>query len=243
MEKAFGTVEYSILLKHVFNAGINGKTWHILCNWYTETTCCVKVNNLLSTEFTIERGVKQGSILSPILFTLVIDPLLEKMASSGLGVSIAGLQLGTMAYADDIRTITNSVEAHQMCTSIIESYTQENGLKLNQEKCEVLLVPRSENSKPPQIICPIVSSVRILGSWFTSDLSSKTSIANNIKRAHSAFFANGKIGLLEGKPNPLTSREIIEHCVIPTLLYRSEHWTKVLSVPWSPVTQNWGKEF
>ena len=150
MEKAFGTVEYSILLKHVFNAGINGKAWRILCNWYTETTCCVKVNNLLSTEFTIERGVKQGSILSPIVFTLVIVPLLEKMVSSGLGVSIAGLQLGTMAHADDIRTITNSVEAHQMCTSIIVSYTQENGLKLNQEMCKVLFVPHSENSKPPQ---------------------------------------------------------------------------------------------
>ena len=108
-----------------------------------------------------------------------------------------------------MRAARVTVEAHQMCTSIIESYTQENVLKLNQEKCEVLLVPRSENSKPPQIIYPIVSSVRILGSWFTSDLSSKTSIANNVKKAHSAFFANGKIGLLEGKPNPLTSREML----------------------------------
>ena len=113
----------------------------------------------------------------------------------------------------------------QICTSIVESHTQENGLKLNQQKCEVLLIPSSENSEPSQITYPIVSSVRILGSWFTSDLSSKTSVANNKKKAYNAFFANGKSGLLEGKPNPLTSREIVKHCVIPIPLYGSEHWT------------------
>ena len=56
---------------------------------------------------------------------------------------------------------------------------------------------------------------------YTSDLSSKTSIANNIKRAHSAFLQMEK----SVKPNSITCREIIEHCVIPTLLYGSEHWT------------------
>ena len=67
-------IEYTILLKHVFNAGINGKTWGILCNWYSETTCSVKVNNSLSPLFTLERGVKQGSILVYNPFT---DLLLE----------------------------------------------------------------------------------------------------------------------------------------------------------------------
>ncbi len=98
LEKAFDSVEYPILLKRAFQAGINGKCWRILASWYSKPTCCVKVNNTLSESFVLERGVKQGSVLSPTLFSLVIDPLLEKMALTIPGVSLAGLQLGTMAH-------------------------------------------------------------------------------------------------------------------------------------------------
>ena len=226
LEKAFDSVEYSILLHHIFQAGVNGKCWCLLYSWYSAPTCAVKVNNSLSQSFVLERGVRQGSVLSPILFSLVIDPLIERMSSVGLGVGFAGLKLGTMAHADDIRTISNSIDDLCHLSTNVKSYTTENALTFNCEKCELLITTRGDNSTVSQSVpFPIVSSLKTLGTWITSDLSSKVSVSENIKKCHRAFFAYGKLGILQGKPSPLTSRQIIEHCVIPVLLYGSENWT------------------
>ncbi len=42
----------------------------------------------------IERGVRQGSVLSPTLFSIVMDPLLKIMESSGLGLNVNNLYSG-----------------------------------------------------------------------------------------------------------------------------------------------------
>ena len=64
LQRAFDSVQYPILFKHLYDAGINGKTW--------------RINGSLSSKFKIERGVLQGSVLSPVLFLLVMDPFLNR---------------------------------------------------------------------------------------------------------------------------------------------------------------------
>ena len=54
------------------------------------------------------RVVHQGSVLSPTLFLLVMDPLLRKLESSGLGLSVNRLFAGAYLHADDIRTLANN---------------------------------------------------------------------------------------------------------------------------------------
>ena len=46
----------------------------------------------------------------------------------------------------------------------------------------------------------------------------------NIQKARRAFFHYGSIGVFQGDISPLSSREVIESCVMPVLLYGSENW-------------------
>ena len=48
LQKAFDSVEYSVLLKRLFAVGINGKTWRMLKNWYEGAMCQVRLNGALS---------------------------------------------------------------------------------------------------------------------------------------------------------------------------------------------------
>ena len=46
----------------------------------------------------------------------------------------------------------------------------------------------------------------------------------NIRKAHRAFFHYGSIGVFQGDICPLSSRAVLESCVMPVLLYGAENW-------------------
>ena len=91
LEKAFDSTEYCILLKHLYSKGIYGKCWRMIQSFYDRPRGHVKVNGCLSPGFEIERGVRQGSVLSPTLFLVVIDSLLEKLKGANAGIALDGV--------------------------------------------------------------------------------------------------------------------------------------------------------
>ena len=94
LEKAFDLIEYPILLHRLCGIGINGKLWRLLKDWYCGLRGCVRLNGHKSGEFPVMRGIRQESVLSPILFLMVMDPLLQQLEKSALGPSINNLYLG-----------------------------------------------------------------------------------------------------------------------------------------------------
>ena len=186
----------------------------------------VKLGTHLSRPFHISRGICQGSVLSPTLFNLVLDPLLSALKERNLGLSINGLYLGAFAHANDIRTCATNMEDATEQVSTVDTFTQSRGLKLCLEKCALL----SSGHTPTNItaagtLLTVESSVKCLGVWWDSSLSSKTtSKMERINKACSAFFSHGELGAFHGLLNPLSSRSLIECCIIPVLMYGSESW-------------------
>ena len=54
LQKAFDSVEYPVLLEKLFDAGVNGKMWTFLKNWYESCFCQVKFDSSLSDSFSVE---------------------------------------------------------------------------------------------------------------------------------------------------------------------------------------------
>ena len=181
LEKAFDSVEYYVLLKHLFSRGIDGKCWWLIQSYYERPNARVKVNDCLSCEFIIERDVRQGSVLSPSLFLLLIDSLLHRLMEANVGVSLEGIYVGTLAHVDDL-SLTCNPHSSEKQALIIHEFLTEN---LNADKCE-LIVDSSGNhfdstsvKLGSQTLKPTTAS-KCLGTWWTHNLTSTKSIAENI---------------------------------------------------------------
>ena len=144
IEKAFDSVEIPTLLQHLYNIGINGKFGRLLKNWYTNSTSSVRVHNQLSETFTVERGVKQGSVLSPTLYLIVMDQLLKQLKEKNYGLSVCQTYAGAAIHAEDLRTTAASSDAMTQQVSVITNFTKNNNLKLNVSKFEVLRISRRQ---------------------------------------------------------------------------------------------------
>ena len=228
LQKAFDSVEFPVLLDRLYSIGVSGKTWRIIKNWYDGGFCCVKLKDGHSNIFPIQRGVRQGSVLSPTLFLLVIDPLLREMKSANLGLMINNFFIGGFAHADDIRTITNSIASLNAQLESVSSFSSNNFLQFNPSKCEIVSFSRQSTISQPQLsldgaILPSRDGAKCLGYVWDSSLSSKPMIEHNIIKARKAFFAYGSIGVYQGAISPPSCRSVVETCVMPILLYGCEN--------------------
>ena len=69
--KAFDSVPRDILFKKLINYGITGKFLEVIMNMYSNDHSYVKIKNKLSPKIKTELGVKQGCIMSPLLFKFI----------------------------------------------------------------------------------------------------------------------------------------------------------------------------
>ena len=118
--------------------------------------------------------------------------------------------------------------------ALVKAFADKNFLRLNINKCEIVMLSRDQSTALPS--CEVDGSIlpadvgKCLGYWWKSDLLATKSVEENILKARRAFFHYGSIGVFQGDISPLSSRSVIECCVMPILMCGSENWilTEVL---------------
>jgi len=71
-------------------------------------------------EYSNERGIRQGGVLSPYLFALYIDSIVDRVRSHGLGCCITAVSVIVFLYADDILLLAPSLSCLQQLMHICE---------------------------------------------------------------------------------------------------------------------------
>ena len=136
--KAFDRVNHSILFCLLLDRNLSPVIVRFLLSWYSSQSLNVRWNQHLSSHFRVSNGVRQGVVLSPILFTIYLDELLRRLSNSGIGCHLDYFYTGAFAYADDIVLLPSSPSALRHLLLICEQFCVEYGLSFNAAKTRLI---------------------------------------------------------------------------------------------------------
>ena len=113
-----------------------------LLSWY-QSHLRVSWNGVHSDTFPVSRGVRQGGVISPILFALYIDDLLYELEQSGVGCFWDDLFVGALTYANDLTLLAPSPAALRRLLYICEQFGATNMLRFNPDKTQCIKFSRT----------------------------------------------------------------------------------------------------
>ena len=138
--KAFDRVNHWTLLSKLINRNINVLIIRLLQCWYRQQAFCIRWGTSLSTKFYVSNGVRQGGIMSPILFNVYMDNLSMELNKSGIGCVINDSPVNHLMYADDMCILAPSVTGLQNLLNISAEYAQMNTIIFNESKSKCMCI-------------------------------------------------------------------------------------------------------
>ena len=140
--KAYDRVDREKLWGCLERMGLGGCVSAFLKVVYTGTRSEVKVGEEHSKPFRVACGLRQGCILSPLLFSLYINSLVNKLKRADVGVMCRGQLISALLYADDALIFAEDEELMRRGLDILAEWCEEWSVKVNVEKCGVMHLRR-----------------------------------------------------------------------------------------------------
>ena len=142
-----GTLAGFIDFKKAYDRVDRGKLWGclekiVLKAMYSDMSCEVKVGEECSEPFGVSCSLRQGCILSPLLFSLYVNSLVNKLKDSEVGVKCGSQVIPVLLYADDAVILAEDERSMRQGLDTLAEWCSEWAVEINVEKCGVMHVRR-----------------------------------------------------------------------------------------------------
>ena len=208
--------------------GIDSKDLRFIIYMYWNQFVAVRTKNGLSENIKIKRDVRQGCILSPVLFNLYTDIIFRSIHHLK-GVVVGGMSITDSRYADDTALLAESEEELQETLNLVNNKGKELNMKMNAKKTKTMVITRK----------PVVPTIKIqidgqdieqvthftyLGQEFTEDGKNEREIKRRIEISRTSF--NRIKSLITSKKIHMKTKIRLMKCYVwSILLYGAETWT------------------
>ena len=132
----FGKVnhcDYALLIK-LMDRKLPNEIINILETWFNISITCIKWDRHISNSFELKAGVRQGGVLSPLLFAIYIDSIVLKAKDCNSGFFISFMSVNIFLYADDIILIVPTTTGLQCLINVCESEIVKLDMRINVSK-------------------------------------------------------------------------------------------------------------
>jgi hypothetical protein len=225
--KAFDKVNHFGLYLRLMKCNVPPAFLNCLIDWYSKCFAFVRWNSSFSRCFELICGVRQGGVLSPILFTLYVDDIISKVQASNQGCFINNIFVGCIMYADDLLLLSASVTGLQLMIDACAEEIASLDMRFNVAKSSVIRVGKMyKRPCSPLSVCGqtlgFVNDVKYLGVHIVSGSHFMIDIKKHKVKFYTAL--NGILSKCRGCSgmDEMVSIHLINTYCRPLLLYACE---------------------
>lgn len=227
-EKAFDSVDRETLWKILLHYGVPPKMVNMIKVFYQDFQAQVIHGGSLTEPFVMKTGVRQGCLLSPMLFIVALDWIMRETTESkktGIQWTLTE-RLEDLDFADDLVLLSQNIAHMREKVERLEDVSSKVGLKINAKKTQEMRIRTKGRANP--IICrdqqiEKVDEFVYLGSKINPEEGSHPDIQARINKAHTAFNMLRPVWRSRGLTNK-TKIRLFNSNVLSVLLYGCETW-------------------
>ena len=146
--KAFDRVNILLLFRKLRKRNFCPLFLRYLVNSYCNQMMMVRWNGSLSDKFDVTNGVKQGGVLSPLLFSVYMNDLLCQLRDQNIGCHMNSHFVGAVIYADDITLLGPTRNSVMALLDICSNYAHDHDIIFNPSKTTCIHFPCHQSSFP-----------------------------------------------------------------------------------------------
>ena len=223
-EKAFDSIHRDSLWQILRAYGIPQRIINIIKCFYSNFTCCIGQGDL---SFEVKTGVRQGCVMSSMLFNIAIDWVLcRTMEDQRRGIRWTPFTiLEDLDFADDLALLSHTRQHIQEKTDRLSMFSNQVGLRISLKNTEAMCVnvPSPKKIRVRGQDIPYTNKFTYLGSVLCQDGGTSVDIQSRLNKARNAFMSLRSVWR-SASYSTKTKLRIYQSCVLSTLLYGSECW-------------------
>ena len=220
-QKAFDRIDHDYLygILKAFNLPEDFITWVKIL--YNDIESKIEVNGTSTKPFKVTRSLRQGCLLSMLLFIIAAEGMAELIRNNQdiKGYYITGkTQKKLVAYADDTTLILTSQESITTSLNTIEKYCSASGAKINNNELECIRLGTWKSMTIREALSWVKNDVKILGLIYSHTNMSEKNYQHIIDKAQIKMERWSKRTYsLEGRAH------LANIYILPQIIYRMKH--------------------
>eukprot|EP00745_Piridium_sociabile_P015926 TRINITY_DN2374_c0_g1_i12.p1 TRINITY_DN2374_c0_g1~~TRINITY_DN2374_c0_g1_i12.p1 ORF type:complete len:1135 (+),score=79.90 TRINITY_DN2374_c0_g1_i12:1880-5284(+) len=232
-KKAFDSISRSKLWGILEKNGLNGNILQALKSMYKIVKAKVRVGGDFTDSFMCARGLKQGEVCSPVIFSLFINELTRDVLADGMhGIQLSPdfIQLLILLFADDIALISDSPIGLQKQLNILYDTAKRLDLIVNLEKSNVVVFRNggylgvNERWFYGKETLKTVNVYKYLGIFLSTRLSFTATMEDLASRARKGVIAIIRTLWAIGEHSHAVFFKMFDCQIQPVLTYGAEIW-------------------
>ena len=136
--KAFDTVNHEQLISSLSGTEVDDNDIAVIAHLYWQQITRIRKGSDLTEPVQIKRGVRQGCVLSPVIFNLYTEHIFRK-TNHITGVKINGHNINNLRYADDTVLIAGDEASLQDLVTAVKDENEKCGFLMKIKKTKVML--------------------------------------------------------------------------------------------------------
>ena len=229
LQKAFDSVNRKALIHKLEKCVDTGPFLNIIKDMYRDVRFSIKLERGATSAFSTSAGVKQGCPLSPTLFSLYVNDLINEFDNNCQPALLGEKKISCLLYADDLVLISESPDGLQTSLNKLDNYCKYWNLQVNIKKTNVMIFNKLGRlihkekffigNKP----VAIASEYKYLGLLFKPSGTFSHAVNNLTNKAKKAMFSL-RSTLTSDRLLVQPKMKLFDSCIKPIALYCSEVW-------------------